>query len=54
MPAELVMRAIGPPAPPLLCLRPYYAPNPSMEPAEDQSLDATPIGDSEVMGPRNR
>jgi hypothetical protein len=53
MPTKLVMRAISLPAPPLLCLHPYNAPNPSMEPAEDQSLDATLISDSEVIGLRN-
>lgn len=37
-----------------ICLRLYHALNPSMELAENQSLDATLIGDSEMMGPRNQ
>jgi hypothetical protein len=41
VPAELVMRATGLPAPPQSCIGLYHASNPSMEPAEDQSLDAT-------------
>jgi hypothetical protein len=42
------MQAVSLPALPLSCLRPYNALNPSIEPAKDQPLDATLIGNSEV------
>jgi hypothetical protein len=47
------MQAISLPTLPLLCPCLYNALNPFIEPAEDQSLNATLISDSEVTGLRN-